>query len=325
MKRLIFTILCIASLHVYGQTSSFPSGFNFQAILRSSTGDAISTKSINLKISIASDVLGSTILYSEIHSKTTTSLGAVSIVVGQGSPVIGTFASIDWASGTRYLKVEYKEAAQSAFDLFSITQLMSVPYAIRAQTVEKETDPSYTSSAAAGITAADIARWNAAATQSSAIPTGTIVYFAGTTPPTGYLVCDSSLISRAQYPALLAVIGVTYGMGDGLTTFRLPDLRGVFIRGHNNGKGIDSGRIFGSYQASGAPNITGTITGGPTYNSNTSSGAFYLNGTVGGQDKGGDNNGGWYYGFDASRSSSEYQSISEIRPKNIALLPCIKY
>jgi microcystin-dependent protein len=56
------------------------------------------------------------------------------------------------------------------------------------------------------------------------IPTGVIEMFAGTTPPTGFLMCDGSVISRTTYATLFAVIGEAYGAGDGSTTFKLPDL-----------------------------------------------------------------------------------------------------
>jgi microcystin-dependent protein len=57
-------------------------------------------------------------------------------------------------------------------------------------------------------------------------PAGTVVYVARKTAPDGWLVADGREVSRDQYPDLLAAIGVTYGMGDGITTFNIPDLRG---------------------------------------------------------------------------------------------------
>lgn len=79
-------------------------------------------------------------------------------------------------------------------------------------------------------------------------PIGSIVSFAGATAPSGYLLCDGSAVSRTSYASLFAVIGTTYGSGDGSTTFNLPDLRGEFVRGLDNGKGIDAGRLLGSSQ-----------------------------------------------------------------------------
>lgn len=60
----------------------------------------------------------------------------------------------------------------------------------------------------------------------AAIPTGTVSQFAGSSAPTGWLICDGSAISRTTYSTLFAVIGTAYGSGDGSTTFNLPDLRG---------------------------------------------------------------------------------------------------
>jgi microcystin-dependent protein len=63
------------------------------------------------------------------------------------------------------------------------------------------------------------------------VPTGVILPYGGITPPTGYLVCNGALVSRATYPGLFAVVGTTYGAGDGSTTFGLPDLRQRFPMG----------------------------------------------------------------------------------------------
>ena len=71
------------------------------------------------------------------------------------------------------------------------------------------------------------------------IPTGAIFTFPFQTPPTGYLVCDGSAISRTTYVNLFLVLGTMYGNGDGSTTFNLPDYRGKFLRGTDNGSGTD--------------------------------------------------------------------------------------
>lgn len=80
------------------------------------------------------------------------------------------------------------------------------------------------------------------------VPPGAVFYFAASTAPTGYLVANGAAISRTTYAALFAVVGTTYGAGDGTTTFNLPDLRGEFIRSWDGGRGIDSGRAFASSQ-----------------------------------------------------------------------------
>lgn len=86
------------------------------------------------------------------------------------------------------------------------------------------------------------------------IPTGTVVPFASTTTPSGWVLCDGGLYGRTSgdpspQPSLFSVIGTTWGVGDSLTTFAIPDLRGMFLRGFDDGRGIDPLRAFGSQQA----------------------------------------------------------------------------
>lgn len=63
-----------------------------------------------------------------------------------------------------------------------------------------------------------------------------------------YLICDGSPVSRSTYSALFSLISTTWGVGDGSTTFNLPDLRGEFLRGLDGGRGVDSSRTFASFQ-----------------------------------------------------------------------------
>mgnify|MGYP003638793069 CR=1 FL=1 len=80
-------------------------------------------------------------------------------------------------------------------------------------------------------------------------PAGMVATFARSTAPTGWLKANGALVSRTAYANLFAAIGTTYGAGDGFNTFALPDARGEFIRGWDDGRGVDSGRSFGSSQA----------------------------------------------------------------------------
>lgn len=84
------------------------------------------------------------------------------------------------------------------------------------------------------------------------MPAGCVTAFAGSgTVPAGWFVCDGHEVSRVEYPALFAAIGVTYGSGDGSTTFNLPDFRGRFLRGY---LGELSGEI-GAEQPEGLPDV----------------------------------------------------------------------
>jgi microcystin-dependent protein len=83
------------------------------------------------------------------------------------------------------------------------------------------------------------------------VPAGTVHSFAGAVLniPAGYLLANGGVISRTTYADLFAAIGTTYGQGDGSTTFALPDLRGEFLRGLDNSRGVDAGRALGQSQA----------------------------------------------------------------------------
>ena len=152
----------------------------------------------------------------------------------------------------------------------------------------------------------------------SSTPAGTVIYYAGNTAPTGYLKANGAAISRSTYADLFSAIGTTFGAGDGSTTFLLPDLRGEFMRGWDDTRGIDSGRSFGSAQGDAIRNITGKLKAGKPFGA---SGVFT---GVGGQPGGGDGNqvSGAEYTFDAS---TVVPTASENRPRNVALLACIKY
>lgn len=79
-------------------------------------------------------------------------------------------------------------------------------------------------------------------------PPGTVIHVAMNTAPTGFLKANGAAISRTTYSSLYSAIGTTFGSGDGSTTFNVPDLRGEFLRGWDDSRGIDSGRVFGTSQ-----------------------------------------------------------------------------
>ena len=80
---------------------------------------------------------------------------------------------------------------------------------------------------------------------------GTIALFAGNdgAAPAGWFYCTGGAISRTQYPDLFAAISTYYGAGDGSTTFNLPNLNGYVMRGFDDGRGVDPGRVVGTQQA----------------------------------------------------------------------------
>lgn len=83
-------------------------------------------------------------------------------------------------------------------------------------------------------------------------PTGTVLPFAGSTAPEGWAICNGAAINRTNYAALFAVVGTTYGTGDGSITFNLPDMQGVFPRGSGTNNTTNYGGATGHTPAGGA-------------------------------------------------------------------------
>ncbi len=140
------------------------------------------------------------------------------------------------------------------------------------------------------------------------LPVGCIIPFAAPTTipaPVGFHDCDGSLGDRSTYISLFNVIGITYGAGDGSTTFNFPDLRGEFIRGFDDGRGIDVGRTFGSLQLDEFKSHTHVHT--PNVSTAGPAGGGFING----------------YGHSGSRSTSATGG-NETRPRNIAMRYIIK-
>lgn len=160
-------------------------------------------------------------------------------------------------------------------------------------------------------------------TAPSSVPAGSVILFAANTAPTGYLKANGATVSRSTYASLFAAIGTTFGAGDGSTTFVLPDLRGEFIRGWDDGRGVDSGRAFGSAQLDALQNITGQLNYSNRRNVTSASGAFTSSANVSGA-AGLDNtnSAASTVNFNASLVA---RTSTETRPRNIALLACIKF
>lgn len=139
--------------------------------------------------------------------------------------------------------------------------------------------------------------------------TGEVKLLSHTTVPSGYYECDGTAKSRTTDSALFAAIGTTYGAGDGSTTFNIPDLRGEFIRGWDNGRGIDPGRSMASTQADAFEAHTHQLDWG-NYNIPSSGGTI---------DKAaGSTN------ADRGEITLGNTGGTETRPRNIAMMYCIK-
>jgi len=178
--------------------------------------------------------------------------------------------------------------------------------------------------AANSATTAAASATNAANSATTAATPGTVIFYAKSTPPAGFLKANGAAVSRTTYAALFATIGTIFGAGDGSTTFNLPDLRGEFIRGWDDARGIDSGREFGSAQAYAMQYHQHMIGNGSGAFSSTDLSDF-------------ENFNRYPYGFIVDRlnsggganwgatSTMNGNQSSETRPRNVALLACIRF
>ena len=149
---------------------------------------------------------------------------------------------------------------------------------------------------------------------SSGVPTGAIIGFPVATAPAGYIKANGDNVSRTTYAALFAVYGTTYGAGDGTTTFTLPDYRGEFPRWFDDGRGVDTGRVITAAQLDqlqGHGHTAASLSGGsqvPSYGAGApvSTGAQAPLAPI------------------ADGAYGTPRVGSETRPRNKALLACIK-
>jgi microcystin-dependent protein len=195
-----------------------------------------------------------------------------------------------------------------------------------SEIVDADIDP------AAGIVSTKLST----ATQQSLVPAGAVMPFAMNLAPAGWLAADGTAVSRSTYAALFAAIGTTHGAGDGSTTFALPDLRGIFVRGRGSQtiSGTSYSGTFATKQGAAMLNHTHSGTTSSNGNHNHTSNFKVL-----ARGSGGDNALVGALGDDITRNTSSNGAHThtlttgnpsagggaETRPANIALLYCIKF
>lgn len=164
--------------------------------------------------------------------------------------------------------------------------------------------------------------WASGSSSLGDTPVGTVNWFASSAAPVGWIVADGSEVSRTGYAALFAVIGTTYGSGDGSTSFNLPDLRGQFIRGWDDAggtaRGCDPGRAFGSSQAGMVGPHSHNLCYAPAASIVGNAPYFAQQAGFGGLR-------GANTACYSATCSVQPSTGTETRPMNVALLPCIKY
>lgn len=130
-EKIVFTIVCIAITMV--SIAQAPQGFNYQAVIRDNAGVVLSNTTIGLKISIRQTTATGTVVYAETFTPTTSTLGMVNVVIGEGAATTGTFSTIDWSVGPYFVEVGADQSGGNNYLTIGTQKLMSVPYALYAE------------------------------------------------------------------------------------------------------------------------------------------------------------------------------------------------
>ncbi|NQV52154.1 MAG: hypothetical protein HQ500_03180, partial [Flavobacteriales bacterium] len=121
---LLFLLFITFSINVLAQS---PQGINYQAVARNADGEPFADTTLDVTITLAQNASLSTTQYIEVHSVQTNTYGLFSLIIGDGTPTLGTFLDVTWETGTVFLNVQI-----GSLDM-GTTQMMSVPYALFAE------------------------------------------------------------------------------------------------------------------------------------------------------------------------------------------------
>lgn len=135
MKNILKLLFIAVIIHtVVFVSAQPPQAINYQAVARNVLGTPLSNQHISLRLSIHDVSFSGTVVYQERDTATTNQFGLFTVLIGNGTVTMGTFGGIPWASGSKYLEVELDPTGGSSYISMGTTQLVSVPYALYAQT-----------------------------------------------------------------------------------------------------------------------------------------------------------------------------------------------
>ncbi len=191
-----------------------PATFNYQGLLRNPDG-SLTTGTYTLTAKVYDAATSGSVLYTETFPNVTVREGVFNIVLGDNPG--GQDLQAAFSAAPRYIGLTLVGQGN---ELIPRQRLHGVPWALYATNAAN----------------ADLLDGQDANTL---VPPGTVVAYAGTIAPPGWLLCDGHAVTRTEYLALYLAIGTSHGSGNGSTTFNLPDYRGRFLRGVDGSAGRD--------------------------------------------------------------------------------------
>ncbi len=171
------TLFVVVMLGFFSQEllAQSPDAFKYQTVIRDAAGQPLANQAVSLRIRMLEGSPMGVARYIETHKDTTNAFGLVSLNIGQGTVFAGSWASVDWAGHEQFVQIELDDKGGSSYRPMGTSQLLSVPYALHANTANEadnaqtavavtgpinELDPVYSASLAAAITSSDTSYWN---------------------------------------------------------------------------------------------------------------------------------------------------------------------
>jgi hypothetical protein len=139
MHRIIVSVFFSIMMNsVFAQS---PNLLQYQAIIRNASGQVVANQTVSMRVSLLKSSATGTVVYFETHRDTTTLNGLVTIDIGAGTPVSGSFGSINWGQGPYFIKMETDVTGGTNYMITGTTQLLSVPYSFYANDVKSSLSP----------------------------------------------------------------------------------------------------------------------------------------------------------------------------------------
>lgn len=226
LYTLLTAVLLTVSAFLPQQASAqSPDKMSYQAVVRDAGNALVTSQAVGMQLSILQGSVTGTAVYVETQTPTTNINGLVSIELGSGTVVSGTFNSIDWSNGPYFIKTETDPTGGTTYTITGTSQLLSVPYALHANTADSivggvsvtETDPIFGASIASGITGSDTANWNNHTvdidTQLDSTGVAALGFVAGAHTVDTDTQLDSTDIANLGYTAGVHYLGEQFGGG----------------------------------------------------------------------------------------------------------------
>lgn len=131
MKKILLTVGILLGCHLV--SAQAPEKMSYQAVMRNSSGQLLTNQNIGVKVSVLQGSPAGAAVYSERLTGTTNTNGLISLEIGSGTVLSGTFSTINWPSGNYYLKTETDPTGGTNYTIAGTSQLLSVPYAMYAK------------------------------------------------------------------------------------------------------------------------------------------------------------------------------------------------